>query len=126
MKVKALLCVLMLCATIVSAQTGTLKGRVDDKQNNQPLPLSYITIELSDTIIASDTARLNGEYTIRPVPPGRYTIRATYPGYKTVATTDVIIKSDQTTYVDLKLTPNTILPPSKGKKKKSIKLKRVE
>lgn len=102
-KLYVTLTILLVGSAVAFAQTGTLKGKVLDKANNEAIPFANVVIEVNGNQVGAGTTNFDGEYTIKPIPPGKYTVKATYVGYKTVAVQDVIISSDKTTYLDLKL-----------------------
>jgi len=60
----------------------SIEGSVKDAQTGDPLPGANVV--LVGTAFGS-SADINGNYTIRGVPPGSYTIRVTYVGYKSVS-----------------------------------------
>ena len=60
------------------AQNGTIKGRVYDKINNEPLPFANVVIEGTTNGATTD---LDGNYTLS-VEPGLYNLTASFVGYK--------------------------------------------
>lgn len=96
---------ILFVGTVLSyAQTGTLKGKIIDKGNNETIPFANVIIELNGNQVGATTSNIDGEYTIKPIPPGNYTVKATYVGYQTQEIKSVTITADKTTYVDVKLT----------------------
>ena len=94
----------IIAGALAMAQTGVLKGKLVDKATNETIPFANIAVDLNGNIIAQGTSDIDGNYTIKPIPPGKYSVKATYVGYQNIEIRDVIISSDKTTYVDLKLT----------------------
>jgi TonB-dependent receptor len=58
--------------------TGTIKGKVVDKDTKEGLPGANVIIKGTSVGTASD---LNGMYSIPNVPPGTFTVQVTYIGY---------------------------------------------
>lgn len=102
-KLYVTLIILIAGTSLALAQTGALKGKIVDKGNNETIPFANIIIELNGNQVGAGTSNIEGEYTIKPIPPGRYTVKATYVGYQTKEITGVVISADKTTYVDVPL-----------------------
>lgn len=66
--------------TALAAGTGTLKGRVFDKQTKDALPGA--TVLVKGTVIGASTD-LNGAFVIHGVPAGEQTVEISYVGYHT-------------------------------------------
>ena len=87
----------------VFAQSGTLKGKVIDKETKEPIPFASIIVEMGGTQAGGTTSDFDGNYTIKPLTPGKYDIKATYVGYKPLMIRGFIIKSDQIAFENLEL-----------------------
>ena len=85
----------------VFAQSGTLKGKVIDKETKEPIPFASIIVEMGGTQAGGTTSDFDGNYTIKPLTPGKYDIKATYVGYKPLMIRGFIIKSDQIAFENL-------------------------
>ncbi len=92
-----------LFATTVNSQTFTLKGKVTNSQNNQPLPNSNIFISEINTGSSSDK---DGIYLIENLKNGIYTIKCTYLGFQTISKSVTITES---TTLNFSLNPKSIL-----------------
>lgn len=64
--------------TLMAAGTGTVRGRVFDKDTKDPLPGATIMVKGTSIGAASD---LNGRYIIRNAPSGQQTLTISYIGY---------------------------------------------
>ena len=64
------------------SQSGALKGKIIDKKTNEPIPFANIIIEQGGRQSGGTTTDFDGNYTIKPIPPGKYDLKATYVGYK--------------------------------------------
>lgn len=80
MKVFILLNIFVLSCLSVSAQTGTLSGKVVDKVTGEPLIGANVIIKELNIGAATD---VDGSYKISYISPGSYLIKVSYIGYKT-------------------------------------------
>jgi Ca-activated chloride channel homolog len=89
------------------AQSGTLKGKVLDKTTKDPIPFASVVLEKGGKLVFGAAADFNGEFTIKPIPPGTYDLKASDVGHNTVIITNIVISPDRITYQDLSLEPKT-------------------
>lgn len=87
------------------SQSGALKGKLLDKEKKEPVPFANIVLELGGTMIGGATSDFEGNYTIKPIPPGKYDVKASYVGYKTSMVTGIVISADQIKFLDIELEP---------------------
>jgi hypothetical protein len=87
--------------------TGVLSGTVTDGSNNEPIPFANIGIFNGANQILSTVSDIEGNYSLKPIPPGKYTLKASFVGYNTKQVDGVIISGDKTTYQNLSLAPTT-------------------
>jgi len=87
----------------LNAQESNIKGRVYDKNNNQPLPFVNVVINNSTFGATTDT---NGYYKITSVPPGTYTISCSYLGFKTLTLFEIVVTTTKPTIIDFPLEEN--------------------
>ena len=85
----------------VFAQSGSLSGKVLDKDTKEPVPFVNIIIELGGTQAGGASSDFDGKYTIKPITPGKYDLKATFVGYKPIMIVGVVIKSDQISFQDI-------------------------
>ncbi|MBK7630476.1 MAG: carboxypeptidase-like regulatory domain-containing protein [Ignavibacteriales bacterium] len=74
--------------TNIIAQTGTLKGKVVDKEYGEPLIGANVLVIGTNLGAASD---IDGNYEIKNISPGTYLLRVSYIGYKTIEIDNVKI-----------------------------------
>jgi TonB-dependent receptor len=79
--------------------SGTVKGKVFDKDTKEALPGANVTVRGTSIGAASD---LNGMYTILNVPPGTFTVQVSYVGYRT-KTAEVSVSNDVVTTHDFSM-----------------------
>ena len=78
-------------------QNGTVKGRVYNQKNNEPL--EFATVQIQGTVIGT-TTDLNGNYEISG-PPGFVRLMVSYVGFETTLSAEVHIQGNQTAFIDL-------------------------
>lgn len=94
----------LLLTTVSFAQnSGTLMGKLIDKETNEPIPFGNIVVESAGRQFGGTTSNFDGDYTIRPIPAGRYEVKATYVGYKPILVQNVVITSDKITFLDIEM-----------------------
>ena len=106
--IQILLATLILSLPLAGQQkelTGSIKGKVVDAENKQPL--IGVNVFIPDLKIGCATD-LEGEYSIPKVKIGSYTIIYSYIGYEKVMNPDVIIRSERITYVNIEMKPAAV------------------
>lgn len=88
-------------SVLAFSQSGTLKGKIVDKGTNEPIPFANIVIEQGGKQAGGTTTDFDGNFTIKPIPPGKYDMKATYVGFKPIMVKDVVIVANQITFQDL-------------------------
>ncbi|MBM3434722.1 MAG: hypothetical protein FJY07_00730 [Bacteroidetes bacterium] len=88
---------------VVFSQSGTLKGKIFDKATKEPIPFANIVIELGGAQKGGGTSDFDGNYMIKPIPPGTYDLKATYVGYNTVLVRGMVINADQIRFYDIEM-----------------------
>jgi len=96
---KSIILVLLLCFSVgVSAQTGSIKGRVFNVKNNDPLPFTNIII--SGTSIGS-VSDIDGNFSFTGLQPGYVKLEATSVGFDRVKTEEILITNAKTASMDI-------------------------
>ena len=97
---KLMLFALLICLTKVVAQdTGTIVGKLIDKEvNDEPLAFANVLIKGTTKGTTSD---FDGLYQITDVEPGLYTLVFSYLGYETVELPNVEVTANKTTTVNV-------------------------
>jgi len=90
------------------AQPGTLKGQILDKDSKEPVPFANIVLELGGTLIGGTTSDFDGNYVIKPIPPGTYELKATYVGFQPVTIKGVIIKAGTIEFLNVSMSSSAI------------------
>ncbi|MBK7028979.1 MAG: TonB-dependent receptor [Bacteroidales bacterium] len=103
------------------AQNGTLKGRVFNVKNNEPLPFTNIII--AGTTIGS-VSDMDGNFLFTGLNPGYIKLTSTAVGFENVTTEEILITNAKTVFIDIPMLEKPI-QLSKVEIKASV-FKRVE
>ena len=94
-----LLSLLLFASAFISAQTGSIVGKLTDQEyNNEPLPFANVLIK--GTTIGT-TSDFDGLYEISGLDPGTYTVVFSFLGYETVEIPNIVVESGKVTNVDV-------------------------
>jgi hypothetical protein len=86
----------------IFSQEGTIKGRVFDESNNEPVPFANIVV--FGTTIGS-SSDLDGNYTFTGLEPGFIKLAASAVGYEIKVTEDFQVTNAKTSFIDIPMTP---------------------
>ncbi len=96
----ALCAIAFTIATLATAQTGTIAGRVQSASDGKPLPGANVTIVGTQLGAITNT---NGFYLISKVPAGTYQVRASFLGYARTTIANVKARLNLTTTIHFAL-----------------------
>ena len=99
----SILCSVLFVAGI-SAQKGTVRGNIFDKDTGEPV--IYANVYLDGTTTGTNTD-INGFFTLTNVPIGDYILIASFIGFDTVRT-EVLIKNNRIENRNLYMTENSV------------------
>ena len=122
MRIKAFL-ILMLVALAAGsyAQTGSIKGRVFNVKNNEPLPFTNIIISGTTIGAASD---FDGNFSFTGLQPGYVKLEASSVGFERIITEEILITNAKTASIDIAM--KEIAVQISGVEIKASAFKRVE
>jgi hypothetical protein len=100
--------VFFMANVVAFSQSGSLRGKIFDKDTKEPVPFANLVLELGGTTIGGATSDFNGNYDIKPIPPGTYSLVATYIGYKTAQINGVVVNADQIQFLNVELESTAI------------------
>ncbi len=102
--VSLLTCTILWITAVSAVHTGTIEGRITDKESGQPV--IGVTVMVVGTNLGAMTD-LEGRFAILRVPVGVYTMKISSVEYSTVEITDVEVKTDEPFEVNEALTKCT-------------------
>ena len=94
--------------SIIEGQSA-LKGKVTDKETEEPIPFANIVVYKDGEMITGSTTDFDGRYTIKPIKSGYYDVRVAYIGYENLEMKGVILNTDKITFQDFKIQPSAVL-----------------
>lgn len=93
----------MVMAVAVFAQSGgTIKGKMTDKVNGEPLPFANVVVFKGGAQIAGTMTDFDGNYSVSALTPGKYSIQASYVGYTPIKMEGVVVNDGKITFADIK------------------------
>ena len=99
--------IILLTSVVMYAQEGTLKGQLVDRDTKEPIPFANIIVENKGSQVGGTSSDFDGNYTIKPIPPGKFDVKATFVGYKTKVIQGVTIGADRIRFLDIELEATT-------------------
>jgi len=98
---RATLLIYLLFKTYLTVgQSGELRGKVIDAENNDPVPFANIVVE--GTQIGS-TSDMDGNFIITGLMPGFIKLRVSFIGYKTQLSQDILLSNNNVPYIEINL-----------------------
>jgi len=88
--------------------SGTLQGKVIDKDTKEELPFVNVVLEVGGSQVSGASSDINGKYVIKPIPPGKYDLRASFIGYNDQLIRGVQINANQTRFFDIEMSSSAI------------------
>lgn len=99
---KVFVIIFVLITTLVSAQTGSVRGFVYDKETGEPMMLTNVMLE--NTQIGT-TTDVNGYFVLSKIKIGNYSIKVTSLGYETY-TAQIKIEKNKVLALKIDLSPS--------------------
>jgi outer membrane receptor protein involved in Fe transport len=100
LKKLALLVSVFFTVSLAIAQSGgTVKGKIIDKENNEPLPFASVVLKKGGSQIAGVTTDFDGKFSFPALTPGKYDLEATYVGYQPIKVAGVVVNGGKITFV---------------------------
>jgi outer membrane receptor protein involved in Fe transport len=94
---------------LVFSQTGsgTLKGKITDKATKEAIPFANVVVEVGGVQVGGSTTDFDGNFMIKPIPPGKVDLKATYVGYRDFQINGIVISPDKITFQNVELETKT-------------------
>jgi len=87
--------------------SGTLKGKIIDKQTKEPISFANVVAEVGGVQVGGSTSDFDGNFQIKPIPAGKVDLKASFVGYKPFMIRGIIIFSEKITFQDVELEAST-------------------
>lgn len=100
--------IVLFASLMAFAQPGTLKGVLIDKDSKEPVPFANIVLENGGTQVGGTSTDFDGNYTIKPIPPGTYNLKASSVGFQAVQINGVIIKAGTIEFLDVEMSSGAL------------------
>lgn len=78
-------------------------GKLTDAETGEPLPFVNIVLQEGDRQVTGGATDFEGEYSIKPIPPGAYDVLVSYVGYNAKKIQGVRINNERITFLDIEL-----------------------
>ena len=90
-------------STTSFAQSGSLKGKITDKNTGETIPFANVVAQKNGNQVAGVTTDFDGNYTIKPLDPGNYDLLVSFVGYGQVKLEGIVVSSNKITFRDIQL-----------------------
>lgn len=94
---------LIFTSSSIFAQSGSLEGKITDKNTGETVPFANVVAERNGNQIAGVTTDFDGNYTIKPLDPGTYDLIVSFVGYGQVTLEGIVVSSNKITFRDVQL-----------------------
>lgn len=84
----------------LAAQSGTVRGRVFNQKNNEPVPFTSLII---DGTSIGTTSNFEGEFVFTGIKPGFYKIKASAIGFESYTSVELQITGSKPLFIDIAL-----------------------
>ncbi|PCI98832.1 MAG: hypothetical protein COB15_05200 [Flavobacteriales bacterium] len=98
-KLAVLVSVLFTVSFAFAQSGGTIKGKMLDKDNGEPLPFANVVLMKGGSQVAGTMTDFDGKFTFNALTPGKYNVEATYVGYQPIKVADVVVYGGKITFI---------------------------
>ncbi|MBL4670046.1 MAG: carboxypeptidase regulatory-like domain-containing protein, partial [Flavobacteriales bacterium] len=98
-KLTVLVSVLFTVSLAIAQSGGTIKGKILDKDNGEPLPFASVVLMKGGAQVTGATTDFDGKFTFSALTPGKYDIQATYVGYQAIKIAGVVVTGGRITFI---------------------------
>ncbi|MBZ0204145.1 MAG: TonB-dependent receptor [Ignavibacteria bacterium] len=102
---KYLIIILMFSSNLLAQSTGTITGKITDKESQATITDAIVSILNTELKTATSA---EGIFTFKNIPLGTYEIKVSSLGYETIVQTDIVVLSSRPTDVEIGLLPSYI------------------
>jgi outer membrane receptor protein involved in Fe transport len=103
--------IVLFASFMALAQTGTstLKGQLKDSKTGESVPFANIVLEVGGTQVGGTSSDIDGNYTIKPIPPGTYDLKASSVGFQPKMIKGVIIRAGKIEFLDVEMVSSDVV-----------------
>ena len=94
---------LIFISSSIFAQSGSLEGKISDKNTGETVPFANVVANKNGNQVAGVTTDFDGNYTIKPLDPGTYDLIVSFVGYGQVTLEGIVVSSNKITFRDVQL-----------------------
>ena len=94
---------LIFTSSSIFAQSGSLEGKISDKNTGETVPFANVVAKRNGNQIAGVTTDFDGNYTIKPLYPCTYDLIVSFVGYCQVTLEGIVVSSNKITFRDVQL-----------------------
>jgi Ca-activated chloride channel family protein len=87
---------------LLSFSQGEIRGNVHTITAGESVPFAVVSA-LQDTIILTTTTDLDGNFVLKPLPPGNYSLRANCIGFQPGLLKNILVSESKVTFVNIVL-----------------------
>lgn len=108
MKAILLLSFLLVAIGNSSAQTGTIRGILTDKETGEAVPFAKVIVFTQDSVLVNGQySDFDGLFSIPKIPEGVYDVQIINLGYKTIILEDIDLKANGIETFKLEIEPSS-------------------
>lgn len=111
-----------LMSPLCFSQKGTIKGKIVNQRNNEPV--EFAGVQIDGTTIGTISGE-DGTFTFTDVNPGFVRLLVSFLGFQTTLSTEIQVQGNQTTYIDVPL-PESSVQLEEVSVRPNYNLKRIE
>ncbi len=108
LRIGAMMTALIMCASILKAQTA-LQGKVTDEDSGEALLFCNVALYKSGVLIVGTDTDLDGNYSFSNLDPGTYDLQVSYTGYATQRVVGVLVAAGKVNRADVQLSAGLVL-----------------
>lgn len=111
MKTKKLVLGLILSLLSICAfSSGTIKGKIIDKQTGDPISFANIAVSQNDLVLTGNSSDYDGNFSINNVPLGIYDVIVSFVGYSECKIVGVAVADNKITYLNnIEIEPSAVI-----------------
>lgn len=104
-----MLCLLLCCEAFAQLGMGSIKGKLTDNANGEPIPFANVIAKRNGVTILGAQTDFDGNFFLKPIDPGKYDLEASFTGYATVIKSNVLVNPDEITFQNISMSTSANL-----------------